>query len=59
METYMKTGFQTYKDQFFKIEMMYYIFNLGYINGNEIDFLSFIVFGTLLIKNHPINWRFL
>ena len=58
METNMKTGFQTYKDQIFKIEMMYYFFNLRYINGNEIDFLSFIVFGTLLIKNDSINWRF-
>ena len=55
----MKTGFQTYKDQILKIELMYYFFDLRYINGNEIDFLSFIVFGTLLIKNDSNNWRFL
>ena len=50
METNMKTGFETHKDQFFKNEMMYYFFNLKYIDGNEIDFLSFIVFGTLSTK---------
>ena len=59
METNLKTGFQTHKDQIFKIEMMYYFFNIKYINGYEIDFLSFIVFGALLIKNDSINWRFL
>ena len=39
--------------------MMYYFSNLKYIEGNEIDFLSFIVFGMLLIKNDPINPPFL
>ena len=29
--------------------MMYYFSNLKYIDSIEIDFLSFIVFGTLLI----------
>ena len=35
--------------------MMYYFSNLKYIDGNEINFLSFIVFGTLLIKHDSIN----
>ena len=35
--------------------MMYYFSNLKYIDGNKINFLSFIVFGTLLIKHDSIN----
>ena len=39
--------------------MMHYFSNLKYVDGNERDFPSLIVFGTLLIKNDPINRRFL
>ena len=35
----------------FTNEMIYYFSNSKYKDGNEIDLLSFIVFGTLLIKH--------